>query len=177
MTQLIQMHRPQKLLCSLFPFETSRYVQGFTWNKCVSEGCISKARPVGVVALVILFVIGTCASFLSAVSLIFPGSLLEPIWRLNPHARAGFSRIGAWAIVLMICVCIACCFTAVGLWRRRSWGYWLAVVMLVVNLGGDVVNVIIGTEPRALIGIPIAGMILAYLLRKQTRYHFSDSAI
>lgn len=143
----------------------------------MSEGRISKARPPGVIALLMLFVIGTCASFISAVSLTFPGSFLEPIWDLNPHARAGFSRIGSWAIVLMISVCIACLFTALGLWRRRSWGYWLAVVMLVVNLCGDVVNVITGIEPRAIIGIPIVGMILAYLLRKRTRYHFNNSAI
>ena len=64
-------------------------------------------------------------------------------------------------MVLMIAVCIACIFTAVGLWRGRRWGYWLAVVILVINLGGNVVNVITGTEPRAVIGIPIVGAILA----------------
>ena len=136
-----------------------------------------KARPFGVIALIVLFAIGTCASFLSAVSLLVPGSLLEPIWHLNPNARAGFSRIGSWAIVLMIAVCIACIFTAVGLWRGRRWGYWLAVVMLAINLGGSVVNVVTGTEPKAVIGIPIVGAILAYLLRKRTRYHFNDSTL
>ena len=134
-----------------------------------------KARPFGVIALIMLFAIGTCASFLSAVSLLFPGSFLEPIWRLNPNARAGFSRIRSWAIVLMIAICIACIFTAAGLWRGRRWGYWLAVVMLVINLGGNVVNVVTGTEPRALIGIPIVGAMLAYLLRKRTRYYFNGS--
>ena len=134
---------------------------------------MTKSRSFGVIALIMLFAIGTCASFLSAVSLAFPGSFLEPIWRLNPNARAGFSRLGPWAIVLMIAVCIACFFTAVGLWRRRQWGHWLAVMMLVVNLGGDVVNVVTGMEPRAVIGIPIVGTILAYLLRKQTRDHFA----
>lgn len=133
---------------------------------------MTKARPFGVVALVTLFAIGTCASFLSAVSLTFPGSFLEPIWRLNPNARTGFSSIGAWAIVLMIGVCIACTFTAVGLWRGRRWGYWLAVVMLFVNLGGSIVNVITGREARAIIGLPIVGAILVYLLRKRTRLHF-----
>jgi hypothetical protein len=49
--------------------------------------------------------------------------------------------------------------------------------MLVVNLCGDVVNVITGTEPRALIGIPIAGVIIGYLLRKRTRDHFNNGAI
>jgi uncharacterized membrane protein (DUF2068 family) len=129
---------------------------------------MTKARPFAVTALIVLFAIGTCASFLSAVSLLFPGSLLEPIWRLNPNARAGFSQIGSWAIVLMMAVSIACIFTAVGLWRRRRWGYWLAVVILVINLAGDVVNVVMGTEPRAVFGIPLAGAILAYLLRKRT---------
>jgi uncharacterized membrane protein (DUF2068 family) len=77
----------------------------------------------------------------------------------------------------MIAVCIACIFTTIGLWVGRRWGYWLTVVMLVVNLCGDVVNVITGTELRAIIGIPIVGVILAYLLRKRTRYHFNNSAI
>lgn len=138
---------------------------------------MTKARPFGVIALVLLFAIGTWASFISAVSLTFPGSFLEPIWSLNPNARAGFTRIGSAAIVLMIAVCIACTFTAIGLWRGRRWGYWLAVLMLVVNLCGDVVNVITGTEPRAVIGIPIAGVIIAYLLRKRTRDHFNNGAI
>ena len=126
---------------------------------------MSSSRPLGITALVILFAIGACASFVSAVALTFPGSFLEPIWRLNPNARAGFTRIGSAAIVLMAAVCIACVFAAVGLCRGRRWGYWLAVVMLVVNLGGDIINVITGTEPRAIIGIPIAGAILLYLLR------------
>ena len=65
----------------------------------------------------------------------------------------------------------------VGLWRGRRWGYWLAVVMMVINLGGNVVNVITGTEPRAVIGIPIVGAILAYLLRKRMRYHFNNSTL
>lgn len=77
----------------------------------------------------------------------------------------------------MIAVCIACPFTAIGLWQGRRWGYWLAVLMLVVNLCGDVVNVITGTEPRAVIGIPIVGVIIAYLLRKRTRRHFNNGAI
>ena len=138
---------------------------------------MTKTRPFGVIALVLLFAVGTCASFISAVSLAFPGSFLEPIWRLNPSARAGFTRIGPMAVVLMVAVCISCIFTAIGLWLGRHWGYRLAVAMLAVNLCGDVVNVITGTEPRAIIGIPIAGLILFYLLRKRTRNHFNNAAL
>ena len=122
--------------------------------------------------LIALFAIGMCASLISAVSLLFPGSFLEPIWQLNPQAHETFSHLGGWAIVLMGVVCIACFSTAIGLWRRRWWGYWLAVLMLVINLFGDVVNVISGTEPRAIIGVPVALLILVYLLRRNIRDHF-----
>ena len=132
-------------------------------------------RPLGIIALTILFMIGVVASFISAISLSFPGSLLEPIWRLNPHAHEAFRQIGKWAIALMTLVCLACVCTAVGLWRMRRWGYWLAVSMLTLNLLGDVINVISGTERKAIVGIPIVVFLLAYLMRKQTRECFKSS--
>ena len=133
---------------------------------------MSKAHPLGVVLLITLFAIGVCASFLSAVSLIFRGSFLEPIWRLNPHAREGFSHMGGWAVVLMIVVCVACLSTVIGLWRGRWWGYWLALIMLMINLAGDLINVITGAERRAAFGIPVAIFIMAYLLSHQNRDRF-----
>ena len=135
---------------------------------------LRKTRPFGITALTILFVIGTAASFISAVSLTFPGSFLEPVWRLNPHAREGFDRLGIWAIVLMTVVCIACICTAIGLWRGLWWGYWFAVLMLVLNLVGDLVNVLMGTEPKAIVGIPIVVLILAYLMRKRTKEYSKE---
>lgn len=137
---------------------------------------ILRARPFGVKVLTILFVIGVIVSFASAVFLIFPGSFLEPIWQLNPHARAGFDRIGPLAIVLMSVVCVACICAAIGLWRGRRWGYWLAVMMMVINLAGDLVNIITATEPRAIVGIPIVLAFLGYLMRRRTRQYCRSSA-
>jgi len=124
-----------------------------------------------------LFVIGVVASFISAISLLFPGSLLEPIWRLNPQAHEAFGRMAQWAIVLMSLVCVACVCTAVGLWRLRSWGYWLTVSMLTMNLVGDVINVISGTERRAIVGIPVVVFLLAFLMRKRTKEYFKPSTV
>jgi len=137
---------------------------------------LPKNRPFVIAGLIALFLFGTAASFLAAVSLAFPGSFLDPIWRLNPHARAGFNSVGSWAIVLMSAACVACGFTAIGLWRRSLWGYWLAVLMLVVNLVGELVNVISGIEPRAIVGIPIVLLVLVYLMRRRTRSFFSQEA-
>lgn len=132
-------------------------------------------RPFVVTLLIILFVIGTIAGLLSVFALIFPGSFLEAIWRANPHAREGFARIGGWAVVLMSVVFVACLLAAIGLWRGLLWGYWLTVAMLTVNLVGSVVNVVTGTEPRAIVGIPIVLILLFSLMRNTTREYFRPS--
>lgn len=130
------------------------------------------ARPFVIKVLLVLFVLGTAASLIAVISLSFPNSFLEPVWKLNPHAREGFARLGGWAVVLMTMVCIACLLTAIGLWRRLRWGYWLAIAMLIANLAGDVVNMISGTERRAIIGIPIVFFLLILLARRGTREYF-----
>ncbi len=139
----------------------------------LKSGRTRHSRPLIVKVLLALFVIGGLASFLSAVSLTFPGSFPESIWRFNPHARAGFDRTGSWAIILMLVVCVACVLTTIGLWRGSRWGYWLCLIMLTANLMGDLVNVITGTEPRAVVGIPIVLFIFVLWMRRKTREYFA----
>jgi uncharacterized membrane protein (DUF2068 family) len=115
-------------------------------------------------------------SFLSSILLLFPGSFLELLWKLNPRARENFTAIGIWAIVLMSVVCMACVLAALGLWRGSWWGYWLAVALLIINLLGDIANVILGTEPRAAIGIPIVVLILAFIMNRRVKQFFVISS-
>lgn len=134
----------------------------------------SETRPTGITALSIFFIFGAVMSFISFVSLLFPGSFLEPMWRLNPRAREGFASIGAWAVVLMFVVSVACALAAVGLWRGARWGYWLAVSLLAINMLGDIANVVMGTEPRAAVGIPITLAIIVFLMSKRVRRFFTE---
>lgn len=133
----------------------------------------SGTRPIGITALSIFFLFGATMTFIAAVSLLFPQSFLEPMWRLNPRAREGFAVIGPWAIVLFVTVGLACGTAAVGLWHGARWGYWTAVILLTVNLLGDVANVVLGTEPRAIVGVPIVVTILILLMTKRTKQYFN----
>jgi uncharacterized membrane protein (DUF2068 family) len=63
-------------------------------------------------------------------------------------------------------------FAAVGLLRGLRWAFWLAVAMLAVNLFANIINVIAGTEPKAIVGIPVVLLVLAYLMRKRTKHYF-----
>lgn len=133
------------------------------------------ARPKGIAALAIFFAIGALISLTSLVSLSFlsgPGGPLEPMWRLNPRAHEAFGRMGPFASLLMATLFVACAFTALGLWRGRRWGYWLGSTLLTINLLGDVVNVVLGTEPRAIAGVPVVIALLIYLSRRRTRSYF-----
>jgi hypothetical protein len=131
-------------------------------------------RPRGVTALSAFFVFGTLMSLISGIALLLPGGLLEPMWRLNPRTRDSLSSLGPWGIVLMFSVSFACAFSAAGLWRGAAWGRQLATSVLVVNLLGDVISAVSGTEPRAAIGIPIGGALVAYLWSARVREFFAQ---
>jgi hypothetical protein len=97
------------------------------------------------------------------------------MWRLNPRAREAFSDMGPWAIVLMAVVCVACASASLGLWRGKRWGYVVAVALLLVSLLGDLTNALLGIEPRAWIGVPIAGLMLAFLATRRVRAFFAPA--
>lgn len=130
-------------------------------------------RPVGLTALSVFFAAGTIPSAASGAALAFPGAWSVAMWRLKPDAPGQFASIGPWAIPLMIVVAMACTGAAVGLWRMQRWGRRLAIGILSVNLLGDTVNAVVRHDWRTLMGLPIGGAMLAYLLSHQIRALFA----
>jgi len=128
---------------------------------------MNRKRPVGITALALFFSFGALISFTSAVSLLCRGGPLEAMWRINPRALDAFSTMGAWAIVLLGAVCVACGTAAVGLWRDRRWGRRVGLTILVINLVADLANATVGHDPRAVIGVPIAALLALYLWRSE----------
>lgn len=111
-------------------------------------------------------------ALLTLFMLLFPGSVLDSLWRLNPEARVGLERIGLWAIVLMAMVATACGLSAIGLAKLAPWGRMLALVVLAINLMGDVGGALIRRDPRTLIGVPIGGAMILYLISTGVRRIF-----
>ena len=134
------------------------------------------ARPFGLAALAAFFGAGALISGVTAVALAFPGSRLEPMWRLNPAARVEFARLDGWAVALMLAVALACAAAASGLWTRRRWGQRVAVGLLGCNLLGDLLNAVVRGDRRTLIGLPIGGAMLVYLLSRRVSDHFRPPA-
>src|ERR1700752_1355124 len=106
---------------------------------------------------------------LTTILLVFPGTSVDSLWRLNPEAHLAFHSLGRWSILLMLGVGTACAFAAIGLWNDAIWGTRLAIGILCANVVGDLVNVVARSDYRALIGLPIGGLMIFYLVRTQTR--------
>jgi hypothetical protein len=99
--------------------------------------------------------------------LLFPGTALDELWRLNPDAHAVFQAIGGWSIAIMLLVGTACLIAASGLWRGTLWGTRVAILILVVNMIGDLSNALLNYDFRTLIGLPIAAAMIVYLARSE----------
>jgi hypothetical protein len=122
------------------------------------------------VLLAIFFAAGAFICLVTMLALAFPGSFLGSIWQLKPEARVQFLEIGRGAsIALMTLVGAACGLTAIGLARNTEWGRRLAIGVLTVNLIGDSLNAWLRHDLKTLIGLPIGGLMIVYLLRKKFR--------
>jgi hypothetical protein len=111
------------------------------------------------------FAFGAAMCALTVFLLLFPGTALDSLWRLNPEAHAAFQSVGKIAVLLMLVVGTGCAFAAAGLWRKSRWGARLALIILSLNIIGDLVNALARHDYRALIGLPIGGAMIFYLAR------------
>ena len=135
-----------------------------------------RAAATGIKLLAFFFVFGAVMCTLTIVTPTYPGSVLEPLWRVNPEARTAFTNMGPSAFVLMIVLGTACPLTAIGLFTTAEWARRLAGAVLVVNLLGDALGAMIRNDPRTLIGIPIAAAMVWFLLSRTVRQIFETKA-
>ncbi len=129
--------------------------------------------PATLVVFSVFFAFGAAMSGMSALLLVRPGTSLDRIWMLNLDARAQLTSLGPWGILLMAAVCAACALAAIGVWGRAQWGRRLAIGILLTSLAGDVVSAIVRSDPRPLIGVAVAGAMIAYLLSRGARREFA----
>ena len=116
--------------------------------------------------VVIFFALGAFISLVVMLALTFPGGYLESIWWLKPEAQTQFQTIGRGvSVALMAVVATACGLAAVGLAKNAEWGRRLAISVLSINLVGDSLNALFMRDTRTLIGLPIGGLMIFFLVR------------
>ncbi|MBZ5652720.1 MAG: hypothetical protein LAO18_19805 [Acidobacteriia bacterium] len=128
--------------------------------------------PRGLTAVALFLLFGTAMASLAGITLIFPGTVLDRAWRLNPVAYAQLAPLGAPVGIVFLLLAALLAVAATGWWRRRRWGWVLAVVIIATQLLGDFVNLLRGNVLRGAVGVAIASALLFYMVRPRVRAAF-----
>ena len=101
--------------------------------------------------------------------MLWRGTVLERMWTLNPSAYKKLVPLGAAAGIAFLLLGIALAVAAAGWYKRRLWGWRLAVAIIATQVLGDLVNALRGDVVRGAVGFTIAGSLLFYILRSEVR--------
>lgn len=117
-------------------------------------------------------VFGACMSGLAGMTLVWRGTTLDRIWALNPAAYRKLAPFGGTVGPLFLLLSATMAIASVGWFKRRFWGWGLAVGVISAQLAGDSINLARGDLVRGGAGLAIAGALLLYLLRPTVRTTF-----
>ena len=91
----------------------------------------------GFTAIGIFLCLGAILASLAATSLLWRGTALDRLWALNPIAYKQLAPLDSTVGILFQLLCAALTTAGVGWFRRRLWGWRLAVVIIATPaLGG-----------------------------------------
>lgn len=134
---------------------------------------MSRTDSWGVLFIAIFFAGATAILLCVGMALLAPGSAFEAVWGLYPARRSLLMPYRAWLAPGFLFLAIAMALASIGCFRRRRWGWRLAVAIFVVNGLGDLAQLLFGHFLEGGIGVAVAGAILCYLSRPATRSLFA----
>jgi len=122
---------------------------------------------------IFLFFGATMAS-IAGVTLIWRGTILDRMWALNAPAYRQLAPFGRTVGIPLLLLGATMAVAGTAWFKRRLWGWRLAVAIIATQVLGDLVNAFMGDLVRGGVGFVIAGALLAYLLRPEVRGTFAS---
>ena len=120
-------------------------------------------------AVGIFLLFGAVMAPIAGIALVWPGTILDRMWILNPRAYQQLAPFGKTLGIPFLLLSVALGSAAVGWFNRRRWGWRLAVFIIATQVFGDLVNVLMGRVLEGGVGIAVAGALLLYLLRANVK--------
>jgi hypothetical protein len=130
------------------------------------------APPRGMTTIGIFFFFGALMAFLAGTSLAKRGTFLDRMWVLNPHAYDELTPLGRRVGLFFLLLAAALLLAGVGWFKRRRWGWQLAVTIIGIQVIGDATNIFLGRPVHGVFGVAIAGALLFYITRPYMRHQF-----
>jgi len=130
--------------------------------------------PKGIIAVGIFLFFAAIMASLAGTMLVWRGTTLDRLWLLNPRAYQELAPHGKSAGIPFLLLGIGLAVAGTGWFKRRLWGWRLAVGIIAVQVLGDLVNAFMGDLVGGAVGFVIAGPLLMYLLRPEVRAAFAN---
>jgi hypothetical protein len=138
---------------------------------------VRQKLTLGITAVGIFLFFGATMAALAGTTLVFPGTILDKVWALNPRAYRQLAPAGRIAGMLFLLLSVSMVVAGTGWFRRRYWGWCLAVIIIATQVLGDLVNLLRGGFVRRGIGFAIAGALLLYLLSSKVKGVFASCPV
>ena len=148
------------------------YIQQMRDNDRTGDFAVGSKTP-GFTAVGVFLFFGAVMASLAATTLLCRGTALDRLWDLNPIAYKQLAPLSGTVGILFLLLGAALTTAGIGWFRRRLWGWRLAVVIIATQVLGDVVNCVRGDLLRGGSGVIIAGALLLFLLQTRTRAAFA----
>ena len=148
------------------------YIQQMRANRAGLDLAVGPKAP-GFTAIGIFLFFGAILASLAATTLLWRGTVLDRVWALNPMAYKQLAPVGGTAGIFFSLLGALLVSAGIGWFRRRLWGWRLAVAVIAIQIVGDVINCIRGDWLHGGIGVVIAGALLLFLLRPTVKKAFA----
>jgi hypothetical protein len=133
--------------------------------------------PAGINAIGVFWFFGAVMASYACVTLLWPGTVLDRLWKLNTSAHIDLLLMGPSIGILFLILCAALLAAGIGWTRRRAWGWTLGVILLGTQFTGDLLSAAMGEYLRGGTGVLIAGSLLFYLFRPGVKKVFAMPAM
>jgi hypothetical protein len=135
---------------------------------------VQRKSHTGIKAMGIFLFLGATMASLAGVTLIWRGTILDRMWAINAPAYRQLAPFGKTVGIPLLLLGATMAVAGTAWFKRRVWGWRLAVAIIATQVFGDLVNAFMGDLVRGGVGLVIAGALLVYLLRPQVRCAFAS---
>src|SRR5713101_8800095 len=105
------------------------------------EATVREESPRTMTAIGVFLFFGAIMACLAGTTLIWQGSFLDHMWTLNAPAYQQLSPFGKTVGIPFLVLSAALAGSGVSWFRRRLWGWRLAVVIIATQVLGDLISI------------------------------------
>jgi hypothetical protein len=126
----------------------------------------------GFIAVGLFLFFGAAMASFAGMTLLWPGTILDRAWSLNPDAFTQLSALGRMIGVPFLFLACALAVAGAGWFCQRRWAWWLTVIIIATQVVGGLAHLLTRHFLEGSVALLVSTALLFYLVRPSTRAAF-----